>query len=429
MLACLLLAAAALQAQPVARSSIDMFPGLERDERNKLYSAYYANKGKIDRANKRIQQIDAALKKDRKREDAKTLRDVRTKQAKAVRDAWKAMFDGFRKAGLSEADIARMQRMPLGALREERYNHSVVLEAPDLDQQQRRLLERCVASTDAAQRALHEQHRFLQQQLKDADPLVKRQLNNAFYGAKNQIERRFWRIAYYALRPEQMVATRKLFSPRYGYIPQLEQQCYLLPGLSASQATRVRALFREMESELVADQSAVRRYNQKLNSDKKMPKKQRDALVKERNACNERMYGIRTRMRDTLRGLLDEKQLVTLRSRAPLLNTGEYYQGLRRNIDEMKPTGAQRKKIDAIRKRVQNEQRAARQKIYNAMGQEMRKADLGPDSPQAMTMQMMQRNTGAANFDIVRAAGREALTQVLTADQVSGWIIAPKLSN
>ena len=64
-----------------------------------------------------------------------------------------------------------------------------------------------------------------------------------------------------------------------------------------------------------------------------------------------------------------------------------------------------------------------------SQSQELRKANLGPDSPQAMTMQMMQRNTGSANFDIVRAAGREALTEVLTVDQVSTWIIAPKLSN
>jgi hypothetical protein len=429
MLACLLLATAALHAQPVTRTAIDMLPGLERDDRSKLYRAYYGNKGKIDRANRRIAEIDKSLKKDPKRKDAKTLRDLRNKLRKQVPGFHKAMFDGFRKAGLDEKQIARMQRMPQGALREERYNHSIVLEAPDLTPRQRELLDRCVAATDAAQRALHEQHRYLQRQIKDADPLVNRQLNNSFYGAKNQMERRFWRIAYYALTPDQMVAVRKLFSPRYGNIPQLEQQVYLLPDMSASQATRVRALFREMESECTADQAAVRRLNNRLNRDKKMPKKQRDLLVKERDACNERLYQIRTGMRDALRKQLKEKQLHTLRSRAPLLNTGDYYQGLRKSIGEMKPTGAQNKTIQAIRKRVQAEQRAARAKIYNAMGQELRKANLGPDSPQAMTMQMMQRNTGSANFDIVRAAGREALTEVLTVDQVSTWIIAPKLSN
>ena len=82
-----------------------------------------------------------SLKKNPKRKDAKTLKGVRNKQRETIRNSWKAMFDGFRKAGLDEKQIARMQRMPQGALREERYNHSVVLEAPDLSPRQRDLLE------------------------------------------------------------------------------------------------------------------------------------------------------------------------------------------------------------------------------------------------------------------------------------------------
>jgi len=56
---------------------------------------------------------------------------------------------------------------------------------------------------------------------------------------------------------------------------------------------------------------------------------------------------------------------------------------------------------------------------------DMRGADLGPESPQQMTMEMMQRRTRAMSLALVRATGHRAVTGVLTAEQVSNWIVAP----
>ena len=414
---------AAVWAQPVSRTQIDMMPGIEQDQRAKLYRAFYSYKGRIDRANRRVAQINGALRKRPKPDQAKKWRAERGQLQKQLGTWHRAMLDGFKKAGLDAKQIQRMRTIPTGALREERYNHGVVLEVPDLTPKQRNLLTRLVAGVDAAQRALHVQHRHLQGTLKEADPLIMRQFNNAFYSGKSQMERRFWRIAYYILTADQMVAARKLFSPRYRYIPQLEQQMYMLPGMTPSQATRVRARFREHESEVAADQAALRRLYVRLR-DKKLKKPERDELNKQVQACRRRMGVLNKDFRDALQALLAEPQLHALRARAPLLNVGEYNQGLRRAIGEMKPDRAQSLAIAAVRRDIQKQQREARNRMRNAMGA-MRGADLGPDSPQQMTMQMMQRNAGAESHRFVRAGGHRVVLEVLRPGQVTDWVVAP----
>lgn len=419
----LLLGATAAFGQPVTRTQIDMCPGVEQEQRQQLYRAFYAKKGQIDRANGRIGQINVALRKKPGGEQAKKLRAERARLQKQVPALHRQMFAEFRKAGLTDAQIARLPRIPTGPLREELYNHSVVLEAPDLTPAQQTLLGRLVASIDAAQRALHVQHRYLQGTLKDADPLVRRQFNAAFYNGRNQMERRFWQVVYYALTQDQMVAVRKLFSPRYRYLPQLEQQLYTLPKMTPSQATRVRALFREHESEIAADQAAVRRLGIERKT-KKLSKAESNAKLQEIRDCQARMAALNTSFRDALMAVVDEHQLAALRGRAPLLNVGEYYQGMRRALGEIKPSAEQTRAIAKVRKEIQDQQRVAR-KLYNdAMGS-MRGADLGPDSPQAMTMQMMQRNMAASNFSYVRAGAQRVLLEVLTPEQVANWVVAP----
>jgi len=422
----LLLAAAAAWAQPVERSQIDMLPGVEQGQRSKLHRAYYGAQGRINRANGRIRQLDAALKKRPKPDERKKFTAEKAKLQKRRRDLYRQMFAGFRKAGLTEPQIKRMQNIPTGALREERYNHSVILEAPELSGKQRELLALLVASVDAAQRALHVQHRYLQGTLKDAEPIIKSQFNSAFYNQKSQMERRLWRVVYYTLTPGQMVAVRKLFSPRYRNLPQLEQQMYLLPEMSPSQAARVRALFREFESERTADQAAVRRLSKEVRG-KGLSKPQRQKMQQEIRACQGRVGKLSRGFRDALIAVLKEDQLNALRARAPMLNTGDYYQGLRRPIGEMKPTGAQNRAIAQIRKEIQQQQRGSRRDLNNAMGK-LRGADLGPDSPQAMTMQMMQRNMGARNLAYVRAGGHRVILEVLTQQQVTNWVVAPKIT-
>jgi len=115
----LLLLATLATAQDFARESIEMMPGLTREQRNALYRVYG-----------RQEQIDRRLKENPPKEEAEKLRAERA--------------GGLGGTGLDAAVIKRLVSIPRGPLREERYSHLVVLEvAPNLD--------RLVAATDAAQ--------------------------------------------------------------------------------------------------------------------------------------------------------------------------------------------------------------------------------------------------------------------------------------
>ena len=74
---------------------------------------------------------------------------------------------------------------------------------------------------------------------------------------------------------------------------------------------------------------------------------------------------------------------------------------------------------EQVKQRVQKAQRRAQEKAREMGG------EVGSDSPQAMTMQMMQRNSAARNFAIVRKGARRALLEVLTTEQVTNWVVAP----
>lgn len=421
----LLVVAAAVHAQPVVRTSIDMMPGLEQPARGKLYRAFYGAQGQVNRINQRLRQIAAALKKKPAPPEAQKLRAERASLQKRIPPLYAEMFKRFREAGLDAAAIQRLRRMPRGVLHQERYNHGVVLEAPDLTAAQRALIERCVASVDAAQRILHVQHKYLGGVMKELDPTLRRQFDGSFYNQRQQMERRFWKMIYYALTPKQMVAVRALLSNRYRNIPQLDQQMYLLPGMSASQANRIRARFTEHESEVAADRAEQRRLSRKLR-DKSLSKPDRQKFQVEVRDCNQRLYALNARFRDDLRAAVSTDQLEALRSLAPMMNVGERYQGLRPILQQMSLDPAQSRTVAEMRRAMQKEQR----KIRSEAGREMagmRGADLGPESPQQMTMQMAQRRATSKSLAMVRARGRRVLLEVLEPDQVVNWVIAPGL--
>ena len=396
---------------------------IERETKQKLYRAFYGTRGQINKINQRLRQIAGALKKKPGGNALQKLRAERTRLQKRIPALYAGMFKRFSEAGLDDADIKRLRRMPRGVLRDERYNHRLVLEAPDLTDAQRKLLSQCTASIDAAQRALHVQHKYIQGVTKELEPTLRRQLSGSFNTQRQQMERRFWKIAYYTLTPAQMTAIRKNFSARYGYIPQVEQQMYLLPDMSSSQATRIRALFREHESETAADIAEQRRVGKSLR-DRSIDKAARGALQIQAKECGERLYQLRRGFRKALKATISKEQLAALHSRAPMLNVGDLYQGLRKPITEMAPSAAQNRRIATLRKELQQEQRKVRQKLGREMG-DMRGADIGPESPQQMTMQMMQRRTQTKSLTLVRATGHKVVLDVLTADQVSNWIVAP----
>mgnify|MGYP007059551772 FL=1 len=75
---------------------------------------------------------------------------------------------------------------------------------------------------------------------------------------------------------------------------------------------------------------------------------------------------------------------------------------------------------DGIGKRTQEIQKETREKVKGLQG------EVGAESPQAMTMQMMQQGAQAELVLAYDEAARTAVLEVLEPKQILGWIVTPR---
>ncbi len=371
---------------PVDRGAIDMMPGLEPQVRNKCIRA--------------LQQ---------------TRREGKKGAGK--------LLGRLRAAGLTDAQLDRLRRMPRGVMRQSRYNHGIVLEAPELSEAQRLTLAHLVAAADGAQITLATQRVRMAQALKGVEALVRNQALSRIDQHVREIDRRFWRVAYYALTADQMRAVRRLLAPRASYIPQLREQMLALPGLTPSQGSRVAAAFAEYEAEQAADQALVRRLQaERRKKDQPGPKVQE--INRELGAGYRRLGALREGFRKRLQEVLSQDQRDALNSAPPLLNLGE--RG-RPPFDIVRGMALTKERMDALR-RLQKTTNTARQVIQKDARDAYRESGLGgammgSDSPQSMTMDVMRRGTLGRLYELYRESGQTLVTKVMPLSKVSAWVV------
>ena len=136
----ILCAAAAAQEAPLVPTGLDMLPGLEPAERQKMKQAAAPTFRKIQQHSQHIQKLEGQIRKRPGREQVQKLQGLIAQTRKRVAEFFRAMEQDLKNAGLDDAGLERLKRMPRGALREERYNHRVLLEASNLSQRQEALL-------------------------------------------------------------------------------------------------------------------------------------------------------------------------------------------------------------------------------------------------------------------------------------------------
>jgi len=420
----LLGAVVAAQDLPYTRDAVALMPGLEAAQRNTLYRLQGAAAQELARTQKALREIDKKLAA----KPADDARKALVAEQKKLQAALPALAEGLLQktlaAGLNGEQLARLRAMPQGALREERYNHGVVLEAPGLSAEQSALLVPLVAAVDAAQAAALAQQQHLVQGLDKVDKTLRRRIDATCGQQRREIERRFWRVAYYALTPEQMRATRARLSPRYSGVPQLQQQLYLLPDLSPSQANRLTALFNEMESECAADRAELMRL--KVLRKKKLPKAEDLALEKEGRAASARIQERERALHEGWRAILTPAQRDAFDALPPVLNLGERGRPPWELTNDMRLRPAQRPGLAQLRREDGAEARDIR-KEQRAEEKDLMAAGIGAESPQAMTMTMARQGAQGARMDVYRELGLRLVTSILTPEQVAAWVVAPSL--
>ncbi|MHC4550023.1 MAG: hypothetical protein ACYTEZ_14725 [Planctomycetota bacterium] len=427
-LALLLLAAAAwAQGVPFDRTAIAMLPGVEDQARARLQRIHGATLKEVGQVHQRLRVIEAQLERKPGPAEAKKLRAEQAALQQRVVRLHRQLEQRTLEAGLLPAQLARLKRMPRGALREERYNHGVLLEVPDLTDDQQGLLRHLVAATDAAQSAIVAQKHHLGRGLAKTDPNLRRQLAATCDRQCREIEQRFWKAAYYTLTPDQMRAARPLFSPRYGAVPEHRRQFYLLPGLTPSQANRVQARFAELDSETAADHAGMRRIRTQLK-DRRLSQADRQALHRRSAQANRRVQELVRHTRAALFADLTPEQRAAYRALPPQLSIGARTQPPWQVSGALHLRQEQRARVRELQQQV-NLGRQQVRKEHRADYDRLMQAGLGPESPQMMRMEMMRQGSRAKTSRHHQVAGHRLFVEVLDPDQVARWVVAPPLES
>jgi hypothetical protein len=306
-------------------------------------------------------------------------------------------------AGVDPRVAERIERLPPGPLLVERYAADLPLLAPDLTQQQRELLEHLYPAVLAAEWALIRQRDRLLPGLKD-EP-TRRQVAESFDQQVRAIEQRYWRVVGTVLTLDQRAAIHPLLPQQYHRPPDLQGHVYQAPGLTLAQAGKIRALIVEFESETAADSAEIRRL-------KDGP---------ERDAAIDRVGELLKRIVEQAHVILTKEQMRYIDALPPLVGPGErggefvLEMGLSpEQMERAKPL------IEETKRRIEEARQKAEASVREMQG------EISGESPQAMTMQMMQQGASGDAARIVEEAARKGLLEILDRHQVLGWIVSPR---
>ncbi len=306
-------------------------------------------------------------------------------------------------AGIDPRVAERIDRLPPGPLLVERYAADIPLAAPDLTPKQRELLEHLHPAVLAAEWALVVQRDRLLPGIQD-EP-TRRQVAESFDRQVREIEKRYWRVVGTVLTEEQRAAIHPLLPQPYFRPPDLPGHVYQAPGLTVAQAGRIRALIVEFESESAADGAEIRRL-------KDSP---------ERDAAIDRVGELLRKIVDQANAILTPEQLRYIDALPPLVGPGERGGEF---VLEMGLTPEQQERgkplVEETKRKVEEARRKAEEKAREMQG------EISGESPQAMTMQMMQQEAAGEAARVVEEAARKALLEIVDKRQVLGWIISPR---
>jgi hypothetical protein len=323
--------------------------------------------------------------------------------AKSLAGKTEGVREALVAAGVDPRVAERIDRLPPGPLLVERYAADLPLEAPDLTPQQRELLAHLQPAVLAAEWALVVERDRLLPTLQDET--TKRQVRESLDRQVREIEHRYWKVVGTVLTEDQRAAIHPLLPQPYARPPNLQGHVYQAPGLTIAQAGRIRALVAEFESESAADAAEVKRL-------KEGP--EHDAAV---DRLGELLRGIIERANR----ILTPTQLHWIDALPPLVGPEERNG---RFVLEMGLTPEQQARATPLVEETQRRVDEARKRTEARM-QEMQ-GEVSGESPQAMTMQMMQQEAAGDAARIVEEAARKGLLEILDKKQVLAWILSPR---
>lgn len=349
------------------------------------------------------------------------IKQIETQLAPLVAEAVKAV-------GIEEIDerlLAHVARAPQGPHRVARYAMGLVLFAEDLPAKPRALLSDLLPRVEGALLALagqRERLAFAAQQ-GGLKPEQRKALLAALDQQVQQIEKRWWRLVDYVVPAAQRAAIHRLLPRAYQKRESVIQHVYGLPGLSASQGVRVRAMLEEVQAEASPDSSAVKR----LQGEARNPEttgERKPAIKGEIEAAQYRLLALQRWAVDESKRILTEAQWIALEAIPPRVS---YQDRQATSVDLLKGVSlseAQHGQLRTMRAELAPHRRAYQERRLKAAA---RGAMLGPDSPKMPGMQMEMANIQADGNALQRSFNGRVLLDLLTPQQVTAWVLTPSI--
>lgn len=384
---------------------------LLRKQLSKLYQQRTALRTKKGKRSAQEAEKLAALQKEIRR-TAPQISALMARITEEVRDH-----------GVDGMLIAYMNRAPTGARRVQRYSQGLVLLVEDLTPQQRWMFDRTLTQMEGAYNAIaaQKERTLLALKQSELDRDEQRAVAGTFDRQIRVMELRFWMLVDATLERHQKVWIWERLPQAVRRKSQPVEHLYTLPGITASQGSRLRALNTEIEHEASPDNAAVRRITAELKArDRKLSGPQRKALNQERGVAYGRLNELNRFRRDEVRKILTEEQWLEYLAIPPGLSTNDRSGSYRRVLEGWKPTWQQQQKIEALRKTQRDAARKARARMNLARRDG---ADYGPDSPQMMSMQMAMSEAKGSQAQAARDLIGGIFREVMTVDEVGRWVI------
>lgn len=318
--------------------------------------------------------------------------------------------------------LERVRRAPRGPLRAERLAHALVLEAPDLAPAQRRVLAHLVPAVDGALLVLEaevaaQERRAAERASTPSDAAgipveTLRQRQKA-------VQKRFWRVVDAVLTTPQRAAVVQRLPTRLQQRDDAIAHIYLLEGLTPSQGVQVKALLLELEAEAAADTAEAQALTAALAAPG-LGDTERRRLERERGAVQSRLVDLQLRAYEQGLALFTPEQVQELRSVPPHLTAADRQVPPQQALAGIPTDAAQRTAFAALAVRYLG---AKRELEAGAAEVQRRLRDAGPDSPEREMAEMMAAGLGGRVVRALREVYGEILRDVLTPEQVEGWVL------
>ncbi len=287
--------------------------------------------------------------------------------------------------------LARVRAVAPGPLRAERHAMGLITFVEGVPDETRALFAHVLPRVEGALRVI------------DEEPV------------RREIERRYWRLVDYTVPEAARARIHRRVPTSHQKHETVLQHLFALPGLSASQAVRLRGVLEEVQAQASPDQALIKR----LQTTQEGEPRERQRQIQ---AATHRVVALQRWAATEAKAILTAAQWVAFEAIPPRVRIEDRKATSVALLADVTLTDAQRTRLAAMRDELGSYRATYRSKrLEAAAGMQ----GMDADDPGMAAAQMAMANVEAEGNVVQRRFNGRVLRELLTPDQVVTWVLAP----